>query len=202
MRGLALALGVTRPRRGVRHDRGAEWQPAGRLGRAGQDGLAGGQPDPDRARPRARWAQPRADRQPGSGPSGRGAVLAAAPRAVYQVILPKDPSHGFIVVYDSRTRPARRRRRRKSRPTWRPARGGSRRRSGRSRHPPGRVDGHRLQLAAAGCDRRHGAGDPGGARDARGRVPGRELGRRSAAGLVRRRAAGRPPRPTPGPARA
>ena len=27
-------------------------------------------------------------------------LLAAAPRAVYQVILPKDPSHGFIVVYE------------------------------------------------------------------------------------------------------
>jgi hypothetical protein len=28
------------------------------------------------------------------------ALLAAAPRAVYQVILPKDPTHGFIVVYE------------------------------------------------------------------------------------------------------
>lgn len=28
------------------------------------------------------------------------ALLAAAPRAVYQVILPKDPSRGFIVVYE------------------------------------------------------------------------------------------------------
>jgi hypothetical protein len=27
-------------------------------------------------------------------------ALAAAPRAVYQVILPKDPSKGFIVVYE------------------------------------------------------------------------------------------------------
>jgi len=27
-------------------------------------------------------------------------LLAAAPRAVYQVILPKDPSHGYIVVYE------------------------------------------------------------------------------------------------------
>jgi hypothetical protein len=27
-------------------------------------------------------------------------LLAAAPRALYQVILPKDPSHGFIVVYE------------------------------------------------------------------------------------------------------
>ena len=27
-------------------------------------------------------------------------LLAAAPRAVYQVILPKDPSKGFIVVYE------------------------------------------------------------------------------------------------------
>ena len=27
-------------------------------------------------------------------------LLAAAPRAVYQVILPKDPTHGFIVVYE------------------------------------------------------------------------------------------------------
>ena len=27
-------------------------------------------------------------------------LLAAAPRAVYQVLLPKDPSHGFIVVYE------------------------------------------------------------------------------------------------------
>ena len=27
-------------------------------------------------------------------------LLAAAPRAVYQVILPKEPSHGFIVVYE------------------------------------------------------------------------------------------------------
>jgi hypothetical protein len=28
------------------------------------------------------------------------ALLASAPRAVYQVILPADPSHGFIVVYE------------------------------------------------------------------------------------------------------
>jgi hypothetical protein len=28
------------------------------------------------------------------------ALLAAAPRAVYQVVLPKDPTHGFIVVYE------------------------------------------------------------------------------------------------------
>ncbi|MEP6639055.1 MAG: hypothetical protein ABJC39_06865 [Chloroflexota bacterium] len=28
------------------------------------------------------------------------ALLAAAPRAVYQVILPKDPGRGFIVVYE------------------------------------------------------------------------------------------------------
>ena len=28
------------------------------------------------------------------------ALLAAAPRAVYQVLLPKDPSHGYIVVYE------------------------------------------------------------------------------------------------------
>jgi hypothetical protein len=27
-------------------------------------------------------------------------LLAAAPRAVYQVILPKDPTHGYIVVYE------------------------------------------------------------------------------------------------------
>ncbi len=27
-------------------------------------------------------------------------LLAAAPRAVYQVILPKDPTHGFIIVYE------------------------------------------------------------------------------------------------------
>lgn len=27
-------------------------------------------------------------------------LLAAAPRAVYQVTLPKDPSHGYIVVYE------------------------------------------------------------------------------------------------------
>ena len=27
-------------------------------------------------------------------------LLGGAPRAVYQVILPKDPSHGFIVVYE------------------------------------------------------------------------------------------------------
>jgi hypothetical protein len=27
-------------------------------------------------------------------------LLGAAPRAVYQVILPKDPSHGYIVVYE------------------------------------------------------------------------------------------------------
>ena len=27
-------------------------------------------------------------------------MLAAAPRAVYQVILPKDPTKGFIVVYE------------------------------------------------------------------------------------------------------
>jgi len=27
-------------------------------------------------------------------------MLAAAPRAVYQVLLPKDPSKGFIVVYE------------------------------------------------------------------------------------------------------
>ena len=28
------------------------------------------------------------------------ALLAAAPRAVYQVLLPKDPTHGYIVVYE------------------------------------------------------------------------------------------------------
>jgi hypothetical protein len=28
------------------------------------------------------------------------ALLGAAPRAVYQVLLPKDPTHGFIVVYE------------------------------------------------------------------------------------------------------
>jgi hypothetical protein len=27
-------------------------------------------------------------------------LLGAAPRAVYQVILPKDPTHGYIVVYE------------------------------------------------------------------------------------------------------
>jgi hypothetical protein len=27
-------------------------------------------------------------------------LLGPAPRAVYQVILPKDPSHGYIVVYE------------------------------------------------------------------------------------------------------
>jgi hypothetical protein len=28
------------------------------------------------------------------------ALLADAPRAVYQVLLPKDPTHGYIVVYE------------------------------------------------------------------------------------------------------
>ena len=31
---------------------------------------------------------------------GEAPLLAAAPRAVYQVILPKDPTKGFIVVYE------------------------------------------------------------------------------------------------------
>ena len=31
---------------------------------------------------------------------GEAPLLAAAPRAVYQVLLPKDPTKGFIVVYE------------------------------------------------------------------------------------------------------
>jgi hypothetical protein len=41
------------------------------------------------------------DTQAAVRPSEAG-LLAAAPRAVYQVLLPKDPSRGFIVVYELR----------------------------------------------------------------------------------------------------
>ena len=85
-------------------------------------------------------------------------LLGAAPRAVYQVLLPKDPTRGFIVVYEFAdpgraaaaaaeqqaylgTGPGR---------VQTPA-------GDRDGHPPGRLDGHPLRVAAgrlAGSRRR------------------------------------------------
>ena len=107
----------------------------------------------------------------------RATGTANAPRAVYQAVLPADPTHGYIVVYELRdtaraaeaaaeqqrylvTGPA---------PRPDPARD-------RPRDPRRRDDGHRLRLAAGRLGRPVGAGRPGRARDHRDAVPGRGLG--------------------------
>ena len=59
-------------------------------------------------------------------------LLATAPRAVYQVILPDDPDEGFIVVYEFPDPAGPRRPPPSSRRTSRPGPGRSSRRSGRS----------------------------------------------------------------------
>ena len=99
-------------------------------------------------------------------------LLATAPRAVYQVVLPKDPDKGFIVgLRVPRHGPRRGRRGRGAGLPRRPVRAGSRRRRGRSRHPPGRArrSSSTTWLPGAAQDpsaRR----DPDRARDARGRA--------------------------------
>ena len=104
-------------------------------------------------------------------------LLAAAPRAVYQVILPKDPSHGFIVVYEFRdpARAAAAAAEEQAYLATGPA---------RVQTPLGTVSIIRqvgstvvfYNWLPQGSLEDLGAGDPGGARDARGRLPGRELG--------------------------
>ena len=202
---VALALASRRPPGGVRHDRGrrASACRSPRSRRAMTVSPAVNQTRIELVRALGAHNLVLTDSQAPVRPA-EAPLLAAAPRAVYQVILPKDPSHGFIVVYEfpDPARAAARGRGGAGVPGDRPGAGPDAARDGLD-HPPGRLDGRLLRLAAAGFARRFGAGDPGGARDARGRVPGRELARRGCGRrLIRRPAAACPPRPTPGPARA
>ena len=74
---------------------------AGAVGRPDADGDGDGQPDARGARRRRSAAKNLVltDSQAAVRPA-EAPAFAAAPRAVYQVILPKDPSKGFIVVYE------------------------------------------------------------------------------------------------------
>ncbi len=112
-------------------------------------------------------------------------LLTTAPRAVYQVVLPKDPDKGYIVVYEF------------SDPSLAAAAAAEQQAylgsgPGRvqtpqgtiTRHPAGRIDRRPVSVAAGRRPGSLGARDPGRARDARDRVPGRDLIASSRPGLA------------------
>ena len=116
----------------------------------GDDRHAGRQPDPRGARARARDARtscwPTA-RRPSGPPRRRSLARRRGPCT--RSLLPKDPTKGFIVVYEfpDARRAAQRGRRAAGLPRHRPGSGPAAA-GDRHGHPPGRLDGRRLRLAA------------------------------------------------------
>ena len=109
-------------------------------------------------------------------------LLGAAPRAVYQVLLPKDPTKGFIVVYEFAD-PARAAAAATEQQAYLGTGPGrvQRPQGTVTRHPPGRLDGRPVRLAAGCLAGSLGGRHPGRPRDARASAtPSRTEGTRQA----------------------